>query len=83
MKYLLSLFTFTAAAVAAPAELVNRAACASAVTLTPSTNPFASRTLHANSAYASEVSAAIASITDATLKTKATAAGKVGTFLWM
>jgi len=92
MKYSMSLAALAAVAVAAPAEKVEsrdpsrieaRAACTTAVTLTPGTNPFSGRTLHANSFYASEVATAVESITDSSLKTKAAAVGKVGSFLWL
>ena len=91
MKYSLGLAACAAAlALAAPTETVEsrdglqvRAACSSKVTLAPGSNPFSSRTLHANSAYASEIAAAVATITDDSLKTKAAAVAKVGTFLWM
>lgn len=92
MKYSLGLAACAAFALAAPAptetiekkdNIQARAACASKVTLAPGSNPFASRTLHANSAYASEVALAVAAISDESLKAKAAAVGKVGTFLWM
>ncbi len=90
MKYSLGLAACAAFALAAPTETVEsrdglqaRAACASAVTLAPGSNPFSSRTLHANSAYASEVAAAVEAISDDSLKAKAAAVGKVGSFLWM
>ena len=84
MKYFLSLAALAAMAVAAPTEpLQARAACASAVKLAAGSNPFSGRTLHANSAYASEISTAMASVTDTSIKTKASAVAKVGTFLWM
>ncbi|KAG4434385.1 1,4-beta-D-glucan cellobiohydrolase cel6c [Cadophora sp. M221] len=92
MKYSLGLAACVAFALAAPAptetiekkdNIQARAACASKVTLAPGSNPFASRTLHANSAYASEVALAVAAMSDESLKTKAAAVGKVGTFLWI
>ncbi|KAH8600985.1 putative Exoglucanase 3 [Bisporella sp. PMI_857] len=92
MKYSLSLAALAAVAVAAPTETLDsreptrlnaRAACASAVTLAPGSNPFSGRTLHANSFYASEVAKAVDAITDSSLKTKAAAVGKVGSFLWL
>jgi len=92
MKYSLSLAALAAVAIAAPTETIEnrdpsrinaRAACAAAVTLAPGSNPFTGRTLHANSFYASEVATAVEAITDASLKTKAAAVGKVGSFLWL
>jgi cellulose 1,4-beta-cellobiosidase len=96
MKYFLGLAALAAVAVAAPAEsptetikerepsrLNARAACASAVTLTPGSNPFSGCTLHANSEYAKEVNAALANMTDTSLAAKASAVAKVGTFLWL
>lgn len=92
MKYSLSIAAFAAFAVAAPTETLQdreptrlnaRAACASAVTLTPGSNPFSGRTLHANSFYASEVAAAVTALTDSSLASSAAAVGKVGSFLWL
>lgn len=82
MKYsaLLSVLGATAA-FASPAAPLNKRACTSPVTL--SGNPFTSRTLYANSRYASEVSAAANAITNATLKAQALRVGQVGTFLWL
>jgi cellulose 1,4-beta-cellobiosidase len=94
MKYSLTLAAFAALAVAAPTETVEKrepelvarqsgSACAAAVTLAAGSNPFTGRTLHANSFYASEVTAAVAAISDSSLATKAAAVGKVGSFLWL
>jgi len=96
MRYLFGLAALAALAAAAPTEtptetfkeeLVERnpaaAASGAAVTLTPGTNPFASRTLHANSVYASEIAAAMANVTDASVKTQASEVAKVGTFVWL
>lgn len=92
MKYSICLAAFAAVAIAAPTETLDsreptkinaRAACGSAVTLTPGSNPFSGRTLHANSFYASEINTAMASMTDDSLKTKASAVAKVGSFLWL
>ncbi|TVY41541.1 1,4-beta-D-glucan cellobiohydrolase [Lachnellula subtilissima] len=96
MKYLLGLAGLAALASAAPAETPTRiieeqmlernpaaAASAAAVTIAPGSNPFATRTLHANSVYASEIAAAMANVTDATIKTQASAVAKVGSFLWL
>lgn len=92
MKFLLSTAALLTSAFAAPTETLDsreptrldaRAACASAVTLTPGTNPFSGRTLHANSVYAAEVNSAIASMTDTSLEAKASSVAKVGTFLWL
>lgn len=88
----MSFAALAAVAIAAPTETLDsreptrlnaRAACASAVTLAPGSNPFTGRTLHANSFYASEITTAIASMTDEALKTKAAAVAKVGSFLWL
>ncbi|TVY78202.1 1,4-beta-D-glucan cellobiohydrolase CEL6C [Lachnellula suecica] len=90
MRYSMGIAALAAVVVAAPTETVQdshpikaRAACASAVTLTPGSNPFSSRTLHANSAYASEISTAMASVTDASITAAGAAVAKVGTFLWL
>jgi cellulose 1,4-beta-cellobiosidase len=90
MKYSFSLAAFAAFVAATPTPTLEErdvaaagAACASAVTIAPGSNPFASRTLHANSAYASEISAAMVNVTDATIEEQAAQVGKVGTFLWM
>jgi cellulose 1,4-beta-cellobiosidase len=56
-------------------------ACTSPVTL--SGNPFAGRSIYANKFYASEVNAAVALITDSTLKAKAAKVANIGTFLWL
>ncbi|KAF2490554.1 cellobiohydrolase-like protein II precursor [Lophium mytilinum] len=68
-------------ALAAPVEERGSPVEKRAVTLTG--NPFASRTLYANSYYASEVSAAAAAITDTALKAKASKVASVGSFLWL
>ncbi|PVH75040.1 glycoside hydrolase family 6 protein [Cadophora sp. DSE1049] len=92
MKYFFGLAACAALALAVPAptetiekkdNIQARAACASKVTLAPGSNPFTSRTLHANSIYAAKVADAVAAISDESLKTKAAAVGKVGTFLWI
>jgi cellulose 1,4-beta-cellobiosidase len=88
MKYSFSLAAFAAFVAANPTldkkdGTLSVAACASAVTIAPGSNPFASRTLHANSAYASEIAAAMANVTDATIQAQGAEVAKVGTFLWM
>lgn len=87
MKYSFSLAAFAALVAATPTptqeKRANAAACASAVTIAPGSNPFTSRTLHANSAYASEIAAAMASVTDTSIQAQGSAVAKVGTFLWM
>jgi cellulose 1,4-beta-cellobiosidase len=90
MKYSFSLAAFAAFVAANPTPTLDKkdgtlsvAACASAVTIAPGSNPFASRTLHANSAYASEIAAAMANVTDATIQAQGAEVAKVGTFLWM
>jgi len=92
MKYSFGLAACAALAMAAPSPTVTiekkdsigkRAVCASAVTLAPGSNPFATRTLHANSFYASEVAAAAASLTDTSLKAAAEKVAKIGTFMWI
>jgi cellulose 1,4-beta-cellobiosidase len=74
---------YAATVMAAPSgQLEQRAtACTSAVTL--SGNAFASNTLWANTYYAAEVNAAISSMTDTSLKAKASTIAKTGTFFWM
>jgi cellulose 1,4-beta-cellobiosidase len=87
MKYSFSLAAFAAFVAANPTPTLEKkdsvAACSSAVTIAPGSNPFTSRTLHANSAYASEIAAAMASVTDTSITSQASAVAKVGTFLWM
>lgn len=92
MKYSLSFAALAAFAAAAPTDTIenrepsrlkNRAACASAVTLSPGSNPFSGRTLHANSFYRSEVEAAVAAITDSSLAASAAKVADVGSFLWL
>jgi cellulose 1,4-beta-cellobiosidase len=90
MKYSFSLAAFAAFVAATPTPTLEEkdatqanAACASAVSIAPGSNPFSSRTLHANSAYASEISAAMASVTDTSIQEQASQVAKVGTFLWM
>ncbi|CZT49391.1 probable cellulose 1,4-beta-cellobiosidase II precursor [Rhynchosporium secalis] len=91
MKYTFGLAAYAALALAAPnptptiekKDVSKRAVCASAVTIAPGSNPFASRTLHANSFYASEIAVAAGSMTDASLKTAAEKVAKIGTFLWI
>src|ERR1700753_3464993 len=55
--------------------------CDLPVTLTG--NPFATNTLHPNTAYKSQVIAAAASINDTSLKAKASKVVNVGSFLWL
>jgi cellulose 1,4-beta-cellobiosidase len=87
MKYSFSFAAFAAFVAANPTPTLEKkdagAACASAVTIAAGSNPFSSRTLHANSAYASEISTAMASVTDASTQAQGAAVAKVGTFLWM
>lgn len=75
--------SYAGVVLAAPAgDLEKRATpCAAAVTLTG--NAFAKNTLWANTYYAAEVNAAIASMSDASLKAKASTVAKTGTFFWM
>ncbi|KAH7122489.1 cellobiohydrolase-like protein II precursor [Dendryphion nanum] len=63
------------------ARAVAAKACATAVTL--SGNPFASRTLHANAFYSSEVVAAASAIPDAAVAAKALKVANIGTFQWI
>jgi cellulose 1,4-beta-cellobiosidase len=90
MKYLLSLAALAAVVFATPTPTVEErapaagpGACSSAQTIAPGSNIFATKTLHANSVYASEIAAAMANVTSATVKTQASEIAKVGTFLWM
>jgi len=91
MRYFLGVAALAALAAAAPTETVKeqrnpieaRAACSTAVKLAAGSNPFTSRTLHANSAYASEISTAMASVTDTAIKAQGAAVAKVGSFLWL
>lgn len=59
------------------------AACASAVTLDAKTNVFSNYTLHPNSFYRNEVTAAVGNLTDKSLATAAAKLADVGTFLWL
>lgn len=63
------------------ANLEARAACATPVTL--SGNPFASRKIHANAFYSSEVVSAASAISDPALASAAAKVANVGTFMWM
>jgi cellulose 1,4-beta-cellobiosidase len=90
MKYSFSLAAFAAFVAATPTPTLEErdtaapgAACASAVTIAAGSNPFSSRTLHANSAYASEIAAAMATVTDTSIQAQGAEVAKVGTFLWM
>jgi cellulose 1,4-beta-cellobiosidase len=91
MRYFLGVAALAALAAAAPTETVKeernpieaRAACSTAVKLAAGSNPFTGRTLHANSAYASEISTAMASVTDTGIQSQGAAVAKVGTFLWL
>lgn len=88
MKYSLSYTALTAAVAvtsvfAAPAVVQKRAACSSAVTLSGSSNPFATNKLYANSYYADEITAAVADMTDATLIAQAKKVAEVGSFKWI
>ncbi|KAF8852386.1 cellulase [Acephala macrosclerotiorum] len=73
--------------IASPTKTVEerdaKAACASAVTIAASSNPFSGRTLHANSAYASEIATAMSSVTDASIKAQASQVAQTGSFLWI
>lgn len=82
MKYSYSLAAFAAMVAAAPAPnpVEPRAA---AVTIAAGSNIFSGRTIHANKYYASEITTAMASVTDATVLAAAAKIAKVGTFLWM
>ena len=72
MKYSFRFAAFAAFVAANPTPTLEKkdagAACASAITIAAGSNPFSSRTLHANSAYASEISAAMASVTDTSIQ---------------
>ncbi|CAJ2502638.1 Uu.00g100320.m01.CDS01 [Anthostomella pinea] len=75
---------FAAGATAAPsAKIQSRAACSSAVTLDATTNVWDSYTLHPNSFYRAEVTAAVANLSDASLSTAAAKVADVGSFLWL
>jgi cellulose 1,4-beta-cellobiosidase len=80
---------FAATAVAAPSATTKQeprnaqAACASAVTLDPSQNPFKKYTLHPNKFYRDEVNAAVEQLSDPSLATAAAKVADVGSFLWM
>lgn len=84
-----AVLAFAATAVAAPSLTTENkprqasSACASAVTLDPSVNPFKKYKLHANTYYRAEVTAAVAQMSDASLAASAAKVADVGTFLWM
>ena len=88
--YSLGFLALAALATAAPTEterevakVVPRAACSTAVKLTAGTNPFSGKTFYANEYYASEITAAMAEVSDASIKAQGEKVAKVGTFLWM
>ncbi|KAH8887770.1 exoglucanase-6A [Thozetella sp. PMI_491] len=90
MKFTQSaVLAFAATVTAAPSptekEPATQAApgCSSAVTLDPSSNPFAKYTLHANKFYRDEVTAAVAAISDSSLAASAAKVADVGSFLWI
>ncbi len=87
MKYALGLAACAALAIATPTKTVEKRepndACASAVTIAAGSNPFTGRTLHANSAYASEIATAMQSVTDTSIIAQASQVAQTGTFLWM
>jgi len=88
--YSLGFLALAALATAAPTEtereaakVVPRAACSTAVKLAAGSNPFSGRTFYANDYYASEITTAMASVTDASVKAQASKVAQVGTFLWI
>ncbi|CZR61320.1 probable cellulose 1,4-beta-cellobiosidase II precursor [Phialocephala subalpina] len=87
MKFTLGLAACAAVAIASPTKTVEerdaKAACASAVTIAAGSNPFTGRTLHANSAYASEIATAMSSVTDTSIIAQASQVAQTGTFLWI
>ncbi|KAI0833119.1 glycoside hydrolase family 6 protein [Hypoxylon sp. FL0890] len=84
-----SIAALAVGAIAAPSNTTPRSADKAAavkpaaVTLDPSTNPFKTYKLAANSFYRDEVNKAVEAITDATLKTQAAKVADVGSFLWL
>ncbi|KAI1762885.1 glycoside hydrolase family 6 protein [Hypoxylon sp. FL1150] len=83
-----SVAAFAVGAAAAPSSTTPRAAskvqaCDAAVSLDASTNVFTKYKLHPNTFYRAEVEAAVAAITDASLKTAAAKVADVGSFLWL
>lgn len=88
MKFILGLAACAAVAIATPTKTVEKRDATNenakaAVSITPGSNPFSGRTLHANSAYASEIAAAMADVTDASIVSQASQVAKTGSFLWM
>jgi cellulose 1,4-beta-cellobiosidase len=90
MRYSFGFAALAAIAIAAPTETEKKvearkpaAACSTAVKIAAASNIFASRTLHANSFYAAEISAAMASVTDDSVKAQAAKVAQVGSFLWI
>ncbi|KAI0538858.1 1, 4-beta cellobiohydrolase [Xylaria digitata] len=86
MKAEIAAVLLAAGALAAPSDKAPRkaaAACSSAVTLDASTNVFSKYKLHPNSFYRKEVEAAVAAISDSSLKASAAKVADVGSFLWL
>ncbi|KAI0911240.1 1, 4-beta cellobiohydrolase [Ustulina deusta] len=86
MKAEIATVLLAAGALAAPSDKAPRksaAACSSAVTLDPSTNVWTKYNLHANTFFRKEVEAAVAAMTDSSLKTSAAKVADVGSFLWL
>jgi cellulose 1,4-beta-cellobiosidase len=89
MKYsYATLLALAAQAMAAPSPTHTEspravAACDAAVKLDAKTNVWAKYTLHPNSFYRSEVEAAVAAISDSSLKAKAAKVADIGTFVWV
>ena len=84
MKAEIAAALLAASALAAPSEkapIKSRAACSSAVTLDPNTNVWTKYKLHPNTFYRKEVNAAVAAITDSSLKTAAAKVADVASFL--
>jgi cellulose 1,4-beta-cellobiosidase len=78
-----AVFTSLLALATAATAIPQKRACSSAVSLSGSSNAFASYTLHPNSFYRAEVEAAANSISDSTLKAKALKVADFGSFLWL
>ncbi|CAG8972990.1 hypothetical protein HYALB_00007836 [Hymenoscyphus albidus] len=90
MMYSLGFAALAVLAAAAPteteknvAQIQPRAACSTAVKLAAGSNPFSGKSFYANEYYAGEIATAMASVTDASIKSQAEKVGKVGSFLWI
>lgn len=84
-----AIVAFATTALAAPSSTSQEkprqasSGCSAAVSLDATTNVFSKYTLHPNSFYRKEVTAAVANLSDQSLAPAAKAVADIGTFLWM